>query len=73
MSIEKKTFQSGTCRVDTAYDKIELHRAQYCHAHTPNYTTYVHVVAARRCCDSEPQPLDNSTDTSICNHQAIIF
>jgi hypothetical protein len=53
ISIMKKTCQSVTCRADAVYGKSEFHRAQYCHAHTPDHTTYVHVVAARRCCECD--------------------
>ena len=53
ISIKKKKCQHGTCCADAVYGKSEFHRAQYCHAHTPDHTSYVHVVAARRCCECE--------------------
>ena len=53
ISVAKKTCQHGTCCADAVYGKSEFHRAQYCHAHTPDHATYVHVVAARRCGECE--------------------
>ena len=53
ISIDKKTCQHVKCCADAIYGKSEFHRAQYCHAHTPDHKTYVHVVAARRCDDCE--------------------